>query len=543
MARSLTWRERLTTIREHRILRSLAGDGRAPWRFAAAALAVVLASLVMLPFREQLGVLNVMLLLLLLSFVLGLSLGGGPASLGAILAFLAFDYLFLVPYYTFTVARRDHVLGLFVYLAIAIAAARIMDRLRARTSEALRDNRRTSLLYDLNRALVRDVTVDRLLRTISESVVQVYGAAACRVLAVNDDGALAVRAVWPPETSRGVDRQAGVMAQWAIERRTPAGLSTAGRRILAPHGTANPPRTPLTRRGLDVLYIPIATPERVPGVLEISGKPGGGRFSEEDERILTSFADQAALALERTRLTEEAARAAVLEQSDALKSALLAAVSHDLRTPLTAIKASASALLDRSVPWTDDARSELLETIDEETDRLTQMVSNLLDLSRIEGGALRPDRDWYDLAELIDDTARRMPRQCERHAVNVEIEPGVPLLYLDYVQIAQVLVNLIGNACKYAPPNTPVVVEARRTGDNVEVRVIDRGPGIEPASLPHIFETFYRAPRQRGVSGSGIGLSICKGLVEAHGGTIRVESQVGEGTTMIVSLPIEERAA
>lgn len=147
-------------------------------------------------------------------------------------------------------------------------------------------------------------------------------------------------------------------------------------------------RAPMTRRGLDVLYIPIATPERVPGVLEVSGKPGGGRFGEEDERIPTSFADQAALALGRTRLTEEAPRAAVPEQSDTLKSALLATVSHALRTPLTAIKAFASALLDRSVPWTDDARGEVLETIDEETDRLTLVMSNLLGLSPIEGGAL-----------------------------------------------------------------------------------------------------------------------------------------------------------
>ena len=275
-------------------------------------------------------------------------------------------------------------------------------------------------------------------------------------------------------------------------------------------------------------------------MLGVVGKPGGGRFSSDDEQLLTTFANQAALALERTRLADEAARAAALAQSDELKSALLAAVSHDLRTPLAAIKASATSLLDDSVAWDATARREFLEAIDEETDRLSLMVGNLLDLSRIEGGALRPDREWYDLSELIGDVVRRMASRAGDHPITVAIEADLPLLYIDYVEIAQVLANLCENAIKYTPAGSPIAIEARRLGHEIEITVRDRGPGIPAEAIGRVFEKFYRVNTRGGVPGSGIGLTISKGLVEAHGGRIWVESTPGEGTVFRFTLPIGE---
>ena len=521
-----------------RVMRS--EHGRRYYLIAVAGVAVLSAG--MFGFRDELGVLNVLLLYLLLTFALALGLGAGPAAVGALLCFLTFNFVFIPPYYTFNVARSNNVLALFVYLGVAVVTGILVARVRMRTEEAVRAQRRTTLLYELNAALVGDVTLDQILATIVERVVNVYGAAGSRLLLPDERGELTVRARSPKTLSTRVERDSLAMAGWAMEHRTPAGLSTGGRRIRVPHGTSTQPPPPRQRRGEDVLYVPIATSARCVGVLEVVGRPGGGKFGEEDERLLGTFADQAALALERARLMEEETRAAVLVQADELKSALLSAVSHDLRTPLAAIKASSSALLDDSVPWDEATRRELLSAIDEETDRLTLMVSNLLDLSRIEGGALRPDRDWNDLGDLVHDTVARLAGQTAGHTVTVDVPDDLPLVFLDYVEIGQVLVNLIGNAAKYTPEGTPIRVSVRRQGERVEVRVADRGPGIPADKLPRIFEGFYRAAGDgvvsNSVTGTGIGLAIVKGLVEAHGGTIRAESVEGEGTTMTFTLPV-----
>ncbi|MGH2535041.1 MAG: ATP-binding protein [Thermomicrobiales bacterium] len=509
-----------------------------PLPYLWATLVVAGFSAAMLTVRDELGVLNVALIYLLISFVLALSLGAGPAALAAVLSFLNFDFFFIPPFHTFSVADGDHVLALFIFLGVAIVTGHLVARVRSRTDVALREQRRTTLLYELNAALIGNATLDDILASIVERVVHAYGAWRCRILLPGDDGQLSVRARFPTDAGLAIDRQHLALAAWTMEHREPASRGIARPKVRAPHGSRPAPVTTRRRREPDLLYVPIATAERSVGVLEVSGRPGGGRFEDEDERLLTSFANQAALALERARLTDEAGRAAVLAQSDELKSALLAAVSHDLRTPLAAIKTSATSLLDRSVAWDDAARSEFLQAIDEETDRLTLMVGNLLDLSRIEGGAFRPDREWYDVAELIADIAGRLTNRTVEHDLSSDVEPDLPLAFFDYVEIAQVLVNLVENAVKYTPTGTAITLSARRTGDAIEFGVIDQGPGIPAAQIPRLFEKFYRASNTANVGGTGIGLAICKGIVEAHGGRIRVESRVGEGAAFRFTLPI-----
>jgi two-component system, OmpR family, sensor histidine kinase KdpD len=509
-----------------------------------ALLALVALTLVMLPFRDQLGVLNVLLLYLMLTFFLALSVGLWPAVLSAVLGFLVFDLIFIPPYLTFTVAAPDHVLALFVYLGVAILTARLVSRVQARTTEAVLEGRRSALLAELNAALIGDVTLDAILATIAERVVTVYGAAGCRVLVPGADDSLVVGAYYPPAIGAEVDRTGMSLADWAVEHRQPIGRSGRGRRIVS--SLKKETKVPLshgTNTQSDVLYLPILTNNRVAGVIEVTGRPGAGSFHAEDERLLTTFVNQAALALERARLSEEAAQAAVLAKSDELKSALLAAVSHDLRTPLASIKASATSLLDESVDWDAETRRDFLTAIDEETDRLTLMVSNLLDLSRIEGGALRPQKDWYDFDELIGDVRLRLATRTVEHPVSVSVEPELPLLQFDYVEIAQVLINLIENAVKYTPPGTPITIGARRVPGAVEISVHDGGPGIPQTSQTRLFEKFYRAHSSTSASGTGIGLTISKGLVEAHGGRISVESAPGHGATFRFTLPISTESA
>jgi two-component system, OmpR family, sensor histidine kinase KdpD len=504
-------------------------------------LAVFLLTLLMLPFRDRLGILNVLLLYLLLTIAVALGGGVWPGILAALFGFLAFNFVFIPPYYTFHVAAADHGLALVVYLGVAIGTASLVSRARARTEEAERESRRMALLADLNAALIGDVTLDAILARIAERVVTVYGARGCRVLVRGDDGELRTGAFSPRTLGPDVDRTGLSLAEWAMAHRQPIGRSGRGGRIVgrrsSPSGSGS-----VGAAGGDALYLPIRTKDRVFGVLEVIGRPGAAPYHAEREQTLTTFVDQAALALERARLSEEAARAAVHAESDALKSALLSAVSHDLRTPLASIKAAATSLLDDTIAWDAETRRELLTAIDEETDRLTLMVSNLLDLSRIEGGALRPRQDWYDVDELLADVQERMAARTERHPVTVRIDPMLPSLRFDYVQIAQVVVNLLENAVKYAPEGTPIVVTAKRLPDAVEIAVHDDGPGIPAEQQLRLFDRFYRAPAARSIPGAGIGLTISKGLVEANGGRIAVESAPGYGTTFRFTLPLPPAA-
>jgi two-component system sensor histidine kinase KdpD len=287
-----------------------------------------------------------------------------------------------------------------------------------------------------------------------------------------------------------------------------------------------------------VLYLPVRTARRSIGVLGVAAVRAAD-FSTDERRLLTTFANQVALAIDHAHLIEEATRAAALEQADQLKSALLTAVSHDLRTPLASIKASATSLLQENMHWDAATQREFLTAINEETDRLTRLVSNFLDLSRIQGGALRPEKEWYDIAEVIGAVTRRLTPLLGVHPLRVTILPDLPLLHFDYVEIAQVLANLIENAAKYSPPETEITVVADGKENAVRVCVTDHGFGIPPADLPHIFDTFYRVQRSgQQVAGTGIGLAICKGFVEAHGGTISVTSSVEQGTTFSFTLPV-----
>jgi two-component system sensor histidine kinase KdpD len=532
----------LERVRRTRVDRS-AGTGRplfqAPYRYVVVIVAVAATSIALVPLRSHLSVLNTLILYLLLCLALALAVGPGPAALAAVLSFLAFNFFFVPPIHTLRVAHGDHLLALVAFLGVAVVTGQLVARIRTRTEMAIREQRRTALLYELNAALIGDVTLDAILATIVERVVRIYGAASCRILQPSSQGTLKVTAHFPPSASPALDRQHLAVAAWAMTHGQAAGRGRSGRRMIAPQGT-RPGAGLMAQAEADVLYLPIRTADRTIGVLEVTGRPGGGSFGPSDEHLLFSFADQAALAIDRARLTKAAAETAALAESDAFKTTLLAALSHDLRTPLAVIKASSTALLDTSVAWEAQARSELLHAIDEEADRLSQMVSNLLDLTRLEGAVLQPDKQWYDVAEVVADVVDRPGLQLAEHAVTMEITPDLPLVRFDYVQIAQVLINLLENAAKYTTESTPIRISAQEVPGAVEITVSDSGPGIPASEFPHLFDAFYRAPADWRIPGTGIGLAICKGFVEAHGGQIWVESQLGEGTSFRFTLPLEE---
>lgn len=504
----------------------------------AGALAVITIPLILI--RTHAGIVNVAMIYLLFVFLTALWAGRGPAVLSAIATFVLFDYFFLPPYQTLTIAASDHVLALFVFLAVALVTSRLVARVRDRVAVAEQQKARAQLLYQLNEGLVTGRSLDEILATIVGHVVRVYGAHRASILTRDGADCLQRVANFPDETLPPLTRNEEVVALQALSTGQPTGIATGRARVMSPHGIGQQISAGVSQRE-DVIYLPIDTPTRQIGVLEVRGRPRGGKFDDEDRALLGSFADQAALALERVRLTNEAARAEVLAQSDELKSALLASVSHDLRTPLATIKTSVSSLMDPDVDWPPDAETEFLSAIDEETDRLTRMVGNLLDLSRIEGGALRPDRDWYDARELVQRVVARLaPRATATgHTLTAQIAPNVTLGWFDYVEIDQVLANLIENAIKYTPAGSTITAEVAAIPAGLQFAVRDNGPGIPPAFREKVFEKFYRAGNARGQQGTGIGLTISRGLVEAHGGTIWIESPAGGGTAVLFTIPFD----
>ena len=502
--------------------------------------ALFVVTLALFGLRAHLGVVNIAMVYLLCVLLAALWAGRGPAVSTAIVTFVLFDVLFLPPYYKLTITASDHVLALFVFLAVALVTSRLVTQVRERVVVAEQQQARAQLLYQLNEGLVTGRSLAEILDTIVGHVVQIYGAHRASILTRGAGDRLDRVASFPESDLPALTRNEEVVALQALTSGQATGIATGRTRIMSPHGIGSTGQTPARSRE-DVIYLPIDTPERQIGVLEVRGRPDGGRFDDDDRALLGSLADQAALALERVRLTNEAARAEVLAQSDELKSALLASVSHDLRTPLATIKTSVSSLMDHEVEWTPEARSEFLEAIDEETDRLTRMVGNLLDLSRIEGGALRPDRDWYDARELVQRVAGRLsPRaSATGHTLSATIDPDVTLGYFDYVEIDQVLANLVENAINYTPTGSKIEVAASTLPEGLRFAVRDDGPGIPAHAREKVFEKFYRAGNARGLKGVGIGLSISRGLVDAHGGRIWIERSGGSGTTVVFTIPFD----
>jgi two-component system sensor histidine kinase KdpD len=286
------------------------------------------------------------------------------------------------------------------------------------------------------------------------------------------------------------------------------------------------------------VFFPIATMDERIGILAVAPERDRRPLGEEDLRLLTTFANQAALAIERSLLTEERTRAEVLRRTDELKTALLSAVSHDLRTPLASIKASITTLMQPGIQWSETDRRDLEEAIDEEADRLNRLVANLLDLSRIEAGALKPTLDWYQASEIVYDVIDRCAGMLAHHRLSVDLPAHVVWVNIDFVMISEVLTNLIENATKYSSPGSRIRLLAREQGDMLVIQVEDEGMGVPEGEEERIFDKFYRVEARYRPVGSGIGLAICRGFVEAHGGRIWVDSNPTGGSTFAFTVPL-----
>lgn len=474
----------------------------------------------------------------------------GGRRLGAlvsVIATLAWDWFFIPPLHTVTVGTARDVVALVVFLIVALLVGQLSNLTRRRSEEALQRAYSSDALYELSLALIARRDLSDVLQTLTARLCATFDLEAAAVLLPDERSGLwktaAATGDIPLDLSVERSRNMAATVSWVNQSgRTSSSGQIDGAGLHDGHLVR--PKLKQAR----AQFLPLRVDAHPLGVLELVYKTGAVRDASR-EHLLETFANGAALALEQARLGQEEQQAVVAKETDRLRTALLSSVSHDLRTPLAGIKAASSSLLQTDVQWSEEDRRTFIEDIDSEADRLTRLVSNLLDLSRIEAGSIKADKEWEDVGEMVERVVRRLEPRPSGHTVQVQMQEGLPTVQLDAVQMEQVLMNLLENAAKYSRQGTPiqVSVEVTRAGGSSEtmrIAVADRGVGITRSEQTKVFDKFYRvAGTARTAAGTGMGLAIVKGLVEANGGHILLESTPGQGSTFTVVLPLAHVAS
>jgi len=437
---------------------------------------VVATILILKPFEFSLAIQLIALIFLLPVLVSTVYFGLTAGVFASILAFLGFNFYFIQPYNTLAVHQTLDLITLLIFLMVSIIISQFIGRAREAAALAKSREREATLLYELISALSSLHDPQKIAQILAEHTLK----------AIQAD-------------------------------RVEVSLKESSNQITAL-------QDPAEHNNLDIhqSVIPIQTARSQEGEIHIWHQ---FTLTPQTDRLLDAFANQAALTLERARLANNENKTKVLEESDRLKSSLLNSVSHELRSPLAAIKTSVSFLRSGSVDWNIAAREELLATIEEETDQLNFLVGNLLDMSRIESGALNPQRRWNSISEIAMGVVIKMRKQLQNHLLETDFPADLALVPTDYVMISQVFTNLISNSIKYAPTQTIIRIKAEQDLEQMHVQVSNQSPPVPPEHLEQIFDKFHRITEADRVTGTGLGLSICKGIIEAHDGKIWAENQ------------------
>jgi two-component system, OmpR family, sensor histidine kinase KdpD len=487
-----------------------------------------------------------------------------PALLASFLAFFSFDFFFVPPLYSLVASKLVDILALVIFLVTAVITSQLASALRRHADLAVRREWEAHVLYDFARATngVEDVT--QALTIFAQEINQVFASSGVRdcfvVLPGVNDPIVFTATSLQEKAIQLASEDLAVIAR-VLQDACTVDLAGGFYKVAVPKSAfeqvSEEPQA--ETKAYFKRFMPLRTEQKVIGVvcLLIDGavqkqlvdqtlndsrgqKEHRGQTNKQSV-FFSAFLEQAVALIERGRLRQENMRIKILQETDALRSALLSSVSHDLRTPLSTIKASATSLLEEEMNWDEEARYSFVSAIERETNRLNRLVENLLDMSRIEAGALHVEKVWYPLDELIHDVLDRMQERLHNRDVETHIATDLPPVELDYVQIDQVVSNLIDNALYYTPAGSPIQVSVGVQDDVVYVDVADRGPGIDVEEREYIFDKFYRvlgnAHKYGHTPGSGLGLAICRGIIEAHGGRIWFEPRDGGGSIFRFTLP------
>jgi two-component system sensor histidine kinase KdpD len=484
--------------------------------YGRATAAVALCTAIAWVMFPRFGLSNLIMVYLLGVIGVAARSGPGPSVLASLLSVAAFDFFFVPPYFTFAVADAQYFVTFAVMLVVALVISGFTVRTRAQAESARRRERRTAALYALSRELGITRGVENILRAAVRHIAEVFGGHVA-VLLPDPSGHLNVQAGLPAPFEM-TSSELGV-AQWVYEHGQIAGLGTS------------------TLPGAKALYLPLIASAGTLGVLGV--RPAEPHSLEAPDQLhqLETFTNQTALALERTQLAGAAQEAQVRAETERMRSSLLSSVSHDLRTPLAAITGAASSLLEADKPLDATTRTELLETLSEEAERLNRLVNNLLEMTRLESGSLRVRKEWHPLEEVVGAALGRLVKLLRDRPVTTRLPQDLPLVPIDDVLLEQALINLLDNAIKHTPEGSPLEITAWAQDGAVTVEVADRGPGLVPGDEERAFDKFYRGPGLTS-RGAGLGLAICRGIVEAHGGRIWAENRPGGGVAFRFTIPL-----
>jgi len=492
-----------------------------PYGFALAAVGAALG--VGLLVEPYVGVENVDLVFLAAVIAIAARFGLWPSLASCVISVLAYNFLFLPPLYTFTIADPGNVAALFFFLLVAVVTSNLAARVRSQALAAKARAVTTGALYTFSRKIAGVTKLEDLLWATSYQIASMLKLDV--VVLLPENGRLEMQIGYPPEDS--LDEADLGAARWAWENNRPAGRGAD------------------TLPGAKRLFLPLSTARGVVGVVGISRERPGPLFVPDDRRLIDALLDQAAVAIERVNLAHDIDETRMLAETERLRAALLTSLSHDLKTPLASIIGAATSLQHYDALYDQAARRELAGTILDEAERLNRFVRNLLDMTRLESGALELALEMVDLSEVVGSALRRAGAILARHRVVLDLEPGLPMIDLDPVLFEQVLFNLLDNAAKYAPSGSPITIEGRRADSRVQLKISDEGPGIPPAELARVFDKFYRVrQRDRQRAGTGLGLAVCRGFVEALGGAIRADNRTDRsGAVFTIELPAPAESA
>jgi two-component system sensor histidine kinase KdpD len=468
--------------------------------------------------QPRFGIENVDLVLLTAVVAVAVRYGLWPSLLASIGASLAYNFFFLPPVYTFTITDPTNVAAFFFFMLIAILVSNVAGRVRTQADAAIGRIRMTEQLHAFSRKLAGTATLDDVLWATAYQIALMLKVRV--VLLLPEEGLLMVKSGYPPEDE--LDQADLAAANWAWSNDRPAGRGSD------------------TLPGAKRLFLPMRTGRGLIGVIGIDNDRTGPLLTPDQRRLLDALVDQGALAIERVLLVEDMDRVKRTVESERLRAALLTSISHDLKTPLASVLGAASTMRDLAAALSDTEKRDLLATVIDESERLNRFIANLLDMTKLESGAIVPNTALHDLGEIVGSALRRAAKILTSHKVELALAADLPMLQLDAVLFEQVLFNLLDNAAKYSPVDTTVSIRSRRESDYVVLQVADEGDGIPPDELESVFDKFYRAQKGDHVRpGTGLGLAISRGFVEAMRGTISAANRTDRsGAILTIRLPV-----
>jgi two-component system sensor histidine kinase KdpD len=474
-------------------------------------LSVTLAVMPLLPYLDHA---NIVMLFLLAVVGVAARYGRGPAMLVAILNVLSFNFVFVPPYFAFAFDTLQSILTFGVMLIVGLVVGQLTARFRYQAQVAHAREERARHLYEMARELSGALAVEQVTE-IGERCIEASFRVKARLLLPDDRDRLL-----PPPVRPGKPKVDSAIAQWCFDRNDPAGLGTD------------------TLPAAALLYLPLKAPLRTRGVLAVAPERRRLLLIPEQRRLLDTFAALIAIALERVHFATVARDTLVKMEAERERNSLLAALSHDLRTPLTAL-IGLSETLALELAAEESPHRESLAAIRSQAVRMALLADNLLEMAKLQAGGVRLRKDWQSLEELVGSAARMLEQPLREHPLRVALDPELPLINCDAVLIERVLVNLLENATKYTPPGTAIGVTANAEADRLTVEVWDEGPGLPAGQEQVLFEKFARGQTESAVPGVGLGLAICRAIIEAHGGQIRAENRAAGGARFAFALPLE----